>query len=75
MFDFMNPQGLECMIMQNNADADDVISLFASAAAQGYDDPTEIEDEVFRQAGVDPSNLTYFEKQRIQEAVNQLWGN
>ena len=74
MFNFMNPQGLECMIMQNGADADDVISLFASAAAQGYEDPREIEAEIYQQAGVDPNNFTYLDKQRIQEAVNQLWG-
>ena len=74
MIDFMNPRGIECMIMQTDEDADRVISLFASAAAQGYESPVEIESEVYRQAGVDPSEFNYLDRQKIQSAVNKLWG-
>ena len=74
MIDFMNPRGIECMIMQTDKDADRVISLFASAAAQGYDDPVAIESEVYNQAGVDPSEFNYLDRQKIQNAVNELWG-
>jgi len=74
MIDFMNPRGIECMIMQTDEDANRVISLFASAAAQGYDDPVAIESEVYRQAGVDPSEFNCLDRQKIQNAVNELWG-
>ena len=74
MFNFMNLGGIECMIMQTDEDADRVISLFASAAAQGYDNPVAIESEIYRQAGVDPSEFNYLDRQKIQNAVNELWG-
>ena len=74
MIDFMNPRGIECMIMQTDEDADRVISLFASAAAQGYDDPVAIESEIYRQAGIDPSEFNCLDRQKIQNAVNVLWG-
>ena len=73
MIDFMNSSGIECMIMQTDEDADRVISLFASAAAQGYDDPVAIENEIYRQAGVDPSDFNYLDRQKIQNVVNELW--
>ena len=75
MIDFMNPGGIEYMIMQTDEDADRVISLFASAAAQGYDDPVAIESEIYRQAGVDPSEFNYLDREKIQNAVNTLWGD
>lgn len=75
MIDFMNPRGIECMVMQTDEDADRIISLFASAAAQGYDDPVAIESEIYRQAEVDPSEFNYLDRQKIQNAVNELWGN
>lgn len=74
MIDFTHPHGLEFMIMQTDEDADRVIALFASAAAQGYENPVEIESEVYRQAGVDPSEFNYLDRQKIQSAVNKLWG-
>lgn len=72
MFDFMHPQGIECMIMQTDEDADRVIALFESAAAQGYD-PVEVETEVYRQAGVNPYNFNSVDKNKIREAVNRIW--
>ena len=74
MINFMNPRGIEYMIMQTDEDADRVISLFTSAAAQGYDDPVAIEGEIYNQAGVNPNNFNYLDKQKIQDAVNRLWG-
>lgn len=73
MFDFINPGGIECMIMQSDEDADHVIALFKSAAAQGYE-PLEVEAEIYRQVGVDPSTFNYLDRQKIQNAVNKLWG-
>ena len=72
MLDFSNPKGLECMIMQNDSDADRVIALFESAAVQGYD-PVEVEAEVYKQARVNPANFTVLDRQKIQKAVNDIW--
>ena len=74
MLDFVNPKGIECMIMQSDEDADRVIALFESAAAQGYDDPVAIESEIYRQAGVNPEDFNILDRQKIQNAVNNLWG-
>lgn len=66
--------GIEYSIMQTDEDVDRVIALFASAAAQGYESPVDIESEVYRQAGVNPENFNDVDKERIQSAVNKLWG-
>lgn len=72
MFDFSNPGGLEYMIMQSDSDADRVIALFASAINQGYN-PIEAEDEVYRQAKVDPADFNYLDREHIQKSVNEIW--
>lgn len=72
MLDFSNPKGLECMIMQSDSDADRVIALFASAIAQGFN-PTVVENEVYRQAGIDPADFNYLDREKIQNAVYKMW--
>ena len=64
--------GMDAYIMNSDEAADMVISLFESAAAQGYA-PHEVEDEVFYQAGIDPADLTSAAKIKIQRAVNNLY--
>lgn len=73
MFDFLHPEGPEFMVMQSSESADTLIALFASARIQGYKDPYEIADEVFRQAGVDPEDLLENDRLKVNEAVNNLW--
>ena len=64
--------GIDCMVMQSDVDADKVISMFKSAILQGYN-PVTVEPEVWRQSGVDPADLTEFDKQRIQTKVSEIW--
>ena len=64
--------GMDYYIMNSDYSADRVIALFESAAAQGYP-PNAVEDEVFEQAGVNPADLTSFDRQRIQIKVNEIW--
>lgn len=64
--------GSDCYLMNSDASADRVIALFESAAEQGLL-PTDVESRVYEQAGVDPGDLTSFDKQRIQLKVNEIW--
>ena len=73
MIDFIHPRGIENMVMQSSESADTIIALFASARVQGYEDPYEIANEVFRQAGVDPKDLLENDRLKVNEAVNNLW--
>lgn len=73
MLNFASPKGIEYMIMQSSESADTLIALFASARIQGYEDPYEIADEVFRQAGVNPEDLLENDRLKVNEAVSNLW--
>lgn len=64
--------GMDAYIMNSDEAADIIISLFESAAEQGYA-PHEIEDDVFYQAGIDPSDLTSAAKDKIQKAISKLY--
>lgn len=59
-------------MMNSSQDADKVIALFESAIAQGYH-PEAVEQEVYDQAGVDPADLTDFDKRRILLKVNEAY--
>lgn len=59
-------------VMNSSADADKVIALFESAIAQGYH-PAAVETEIYKQAEVNPTNFTEFDKQRILLKVNEIW--
>ena len=64
--------GIDYMIMQSDSDADKVIKIFEDAISKGYH-PVEIEQEVYRQAHVDPSNFTWYDKERIQRKVSEAY--
>lgn len=64
--------GIDYMAMQSSYDADKVIALFESAINQGYH-PNEVEQEVYRQAGVNPSDFTWYDKDRIQRRVEEIY--
>lgn len=74
MFDFINPKGIECMIMQSDESADRVIELFEQAYMRGYESPAEIEAEIYHMAGVDPDEFNALDRQKIQNAVYRIWG-
>ena len=64
--------GIDCMVMQSSYDADRIIQLFNSAIEQGYH-PNDVEQEVYRQAGVNPNTLTWYDKQHIQNKVEEIY--
>lgn len=64
--------GLDNMIKQSDENVDRVLALFESAIMQGYN-PEAVEAEVYRQAGVDPADFTFYDKQRISKKVNEIW--
>ena len=74
MFDFTDGlvNGLECMIMQSAEDADKVIDAFEEAI-QNDEDPAEIEGTLYSRLGIDPSNLMPYDKDRINDTVNDIW--
>jgi len=65
-------ESIDYRIMNSDAAVDTVIALFESAAKQGYT-PGEVEDEVYRQAGVDPADFTSYDRSRIQASVNDIF--
>lgn len=65
-------QPIDYMVMQSSEDADKVIECFESAIMQGYH-PNEVEQEVYRQAGVDPNTFMWYDKERIQRRVEEIY--
>ena len=63
---------MDMMVMQSSADADRVIELFESAIMQGYH-PNDIEQEVYRQAGVNPADFMQYDKEKIQRKVEAAY--
>lgn len=72
MYGITGINSIDYRIMNSDAAVSTVVALFESAAEQGYS-PKDVEDEVFRQAGVDPDDLTLADKERIQVSVNEIW--
>ena len=64
--------GFDNYMMNSNQDADAVINTFREFIKQGYH-PEEIEQEVYRRTGVNPMNLTSWDKQRIQRKVEEIY--
>ena len=59
-------------VMQSAEDADKIIALFENAAAQGYN-PYEVEDLVYSQANVNPSDLDEEDRKRISATVQEIY--
>lgn len=64
--------GMDAMVMQSASDVDKVIALFENAIEQSYH-PNEVEQEVYRQANVNPSDFTWYDKQKIQRKVEEIY--
>lgn len=64
--------GMNAMVMQSASDVDKVIALFENAIEQGYY-PNDVEQEVYRQANVNPSDFTWYDKQKIQRKVEEIY--
>ena len=65
-------QPLDFQIMNSDQSATRVIEMFEDAISKGYN-PVDIEQEVYRQAHVDPSNFTWYDKERIQREVSEAY--
>ena len=74
MFDFIDGQinGLETMIMNSSVNADRVIDAFEEAIRRG-EDPEIIEGSLYRSLGIDPTEFLSYDKERINDAVNEIW--
>lgn len=64
--------GIDYMVMQSSYDTDKIIAMFESAIRQGYH-PVEVEQEIYRQAKVNPANLTSYDRQKIQRKVEEIY--
>ena len=65
-------QGFDNYIMNSDTNADIVIAAFEEFIKQGYH-PNEVEQEVYRQTGVDPRDLSSWDRQRIQRRVEEIY--
>lgn len=63
---------MDAMVMQSASDADKVIALFKNAIEQGCH-PNDVEQEVYRQANVNPSDFTWYDKRKIQKKVEEIY--
>ena len=61
-------------VMNSSEKTDKVIALFESAIAQGYC-PELVEQEIYKQAKVNPADFTYADKERISRRVNEVWAS
>lgn len=64
--------GIDYMVMQSSYDADRVIEIFEDAISKGYH-PETVEQDVYRQARVNPADFTEFDKKRIALKVNEIY--
>lgn len=65
-------QPLDFQIMNSDYNARRVIELFEDAISKGYH-PNEIEQDIYLQAGVNPSEFTWYDKEMIQRRVEAVY--
>ena len=66
------PEGLDYQIAESSYATDKVIALFEDAIRKGYH-PEEVEQDIYRQARVNPADFTEFDKKRISLKVNEIY--
>lgn len=66
--------GCDYYVMNSNDNADKVIKAFEVAIENGYD-PVEVEQEIYKQTHVNPEDLTWYDKQRIQRKVEEIYNS
>jgi hypothetical protein len=59
-------------VMNSDEVADKIIETFADYIARGYH-PNDVEWAVYQDAGVNPGDLTDYDKRRIQTRVSEIW--
>lgn len=64
--------GIDTMIMQSDEAANKVIAAFEDAISKGFH-PEIVEQDIYRQTGVDPADFTEYDKEKILKRVNEIW--
>lgn len=64
--------GLDMYIMHSSYQSDKVIDAFREAIENGHH-PNDIESQVWKSTGVDPTQLPMWEKQKIQRKVEEIY--
>ncbi len=59
-------------VMNSDEAADKIIKTFADYIACGYH-PNDIEQTVYLETGINPGDLTDYDKRRIQTRVSEIW--
>lgn len=65
-------QPLDFQIMNSDQSATKVIEMFEDAISKGYH-PNDVEQEIYARAGVNPSDFTWYDKERIQRRVEEVY--
>ena len=63
--------GCDYYAMNSAESADKVIKAFEVAIENGLD-PSEVEQEIYYKVNVNPSDFTWYDKQRIQRRVEEM---
>jgi hypothetical protein len=65
-------QGIDNYVMNSHSNVEKIVQAFEVAIEEGYH-PNDVEGEIYRQVNVDPSTLTSYEKQQIQNKVSKIY--
>lgn len=66
--------GFQGMVMQTEEEFNKIVECFEALIAAGYNPANEaIQKTAFSMAGVDPTNVTVFNKKRLERKVNEIW--
>ena len=65
--------GFDCYIMNSSEVADNVIKLYESAIEQGFAPTLEVQMQIFRQLGIDGSEISGPDRRRIEDTVSAIW--
>lgn len=66
--------GFQGMVMQTEEEFDKVVKCFEALIAAGFNPANEIvQKEAFKMSGIDPTNISVFNKKRLERKVNEIW--
>ena len=71
-FNFMEPNGLECMIMNSQEVTDYLIDDFRRAIEAGYE-PNDVKGQIFAARKISPADLTIHDQRRLVETVDEIY--
>ena len=66
--------GFQGMVMQTEEEFDKVIKCFEAFIAAGFNPANEVvQKEVFKTCGINPNDISIFNKKRLERKVNEIW--